>query len=136
MKPTFDSDSVHPDDPMLALGGSPAAVRHDPYEGIDPTLPENEGWVGHADCAANWDACQCHGDRLCRLGMAMRTMMQTASHTAWLQTPEGARPGQYRWEQAHAIHSGQRLVRDFERDIWPMITANARQAREQGVLLG
>lgn len=143
---------------FIIEGGRPGAVRHDPYEGIDPSLPENQGWIGHADCAAEWDPCACHGDRLCRLGKVMRYYRSAVWYLNEVEAEAVSARNIYDAERAAADALGrdtdsfvsvsnethhrlneaslkvwmeQRHVRDWERDLWPLIVANAREARHE-----
>jgi hypothetical protein len=124
-----ERDSVSPDDPMLGAGGSPAARRHDP--------------TGHEDCAAEWEPCGCHGDRLCLLGTTLRWMRQTSEHAAWmrgvLETPMGPEllrmAGCDKWEPAIRVRQSERMARHLALDAWPLLVANARAQKERDVRL-
>lgn len=144
---------------FIIEGGRPGAVRHDPYEGIDPSLPENKGWTGHADCAAEWDPCSCHGDKLCRLGKEMRWYKSALWYLDELEKEAAAARSAYDAERgaldaamnivggkfvsvsedtrvrlsdaAMHVWLQQKQVKWYERALWPLIVANAREARSE-----
>jgi hypothetical protein len=122
----FDRYSVDQSDEMLAVGGRVSPVRFDP--------------TGFEDCAREWDPCECHGDRLCRLGQLIRFERSSAEHAAWLrgerETPVG--PELMRmsgfsqsWELALALKADQRNVRDLWREAWPLIAVCAAEERSR-----
>jgi hypothetical protein len=119
----FDPYTIGFGDEMLAEGGRPAAVRHDP--------------TGHEDCAREWEPCECHGDRLCQLGKLVRWARTNREHLAWLrgereeslaavQEREDRLDGRYAW--AMKVRAAERSELEFAREIWPLIVANGRQA--------
>ena len=119
---------------FIVPGGKPSANRHDP--------------TGHEDCSADWEPCLCHGDRLCRLGMLIRwhrsavwwlsvlvTEYDEANAIYEVESQLAYREGlttnrvtvQRRQDAWLKKHQQERTVREFERDLWPLIVANARQ---------
>jgi hypothetical protein len=124
-------------DEFVIEGGRPSATRHDP--------------AGHEDCAADWDPCKCHGDRLCNLGKYMgwyrnslwyaneNRLAFEAADAAYLVEREVARLNglltpietvQRRSDAQMKVYLDQRQLREWPREIWPLIVANARLERE------
>jgi hypothetical protein len=124
----YDRYSVDPNDEMLAVGGRPSPVRFDPS--------------GYEDCCREWDPCECHGDRRCRLGQLMRWARTAADHAAWLrgerETPVG--PDLMRiagcsepYELALKVKSSERNAAEIWREAWPLIAVCASEERSRSV---
>ena len=120
----FDRYTVGSPDGFLAEGGRVSLVRFDP--------------AGFEDCARDWQPCECHGDRLCRLGQKMRWDRTAEEHAAWLRGERETPPGtelvrlagrKEQWEVDLKAKQSDAAYRKFWQESRPMLLTCAAEDR-------